>query len=65
MAAYYGWKSFEENEDRPEKPRRYGVTEMRGPRYSVLSQNVLQVPTSDTSVSSITITRFLQFLGIL
>uniref|UniRef100_A0A1J3JLA4 Phosphosulfolactate synthase n=1 Tax=Noccaea caerulescens TaxID=107243 RepID=A0A1J3JLA4_NOCCA len=42
MAANYRWKSFEENEDRPEKPRRYGVTEMRGPRYSVLSQNVLQ-----------------------
>ncbi|AEE84439.1 Protein HEAT-STRESS-ASSOCIATED 32 [Arabidopsis thaliana] len=42
MAAYYRWKSFEENEDRPEKPRRYGVTEMRGPHYSVLSQNLLQ-----------------------
>ncbi|KAJ4899825.1 Aldolase-type TIM barrel family protein [Raphanus sativus] len=42
MAGHYRWKSFEENEDRPEKPRRYGVTEMRGPRYSVLSQNVLQ-----------------------
>ncbi|KAI9121293.1 hypothetical protein K1719_008326 [Acacia pycnantha] len=38
----YRWKSFEENEDRPEKPRRYGVTEMRGPHYSLLNQNVLQ-----------------------
>ncbi|KAI4296524.1 hypothetical protein L6164_036474 [Bauhinia variegata] len=38
----YRWKSFEENEDRPQKPRRYGVTEMRGPHYHVLSQNVLQ-----------------------
>ncbi|GAV74990.1 LOW QUALITY PROTEIN: ComA domain-containing protein, partial [Cephalotus follicularis] len=42
MASYYGWKSFDEDEDRPEKPRRYGVTEMRGPHYNVLSQNVLQ-----------------------
>lgn len=49
MAAYYRWKSFEENEDRPEKPRRYGITEMRGPRYSVLSQNILQVPTVNYS----------------
>ena len=38
------WKSFEENEDRPDKPRRYGVTEMRGPHYTLLTQNVLQVP---------------------
>ncbi|KAM4101986.1 hypothetical protein ACB094_05G188300 [Castanea mollissima] len=36
------WKSFAENEDRPDKPRRYGVTEMRGPHYSLLTQNVLQ-----------------------
>ncbi|KAM1189615.1 hypothetical protein FF1_025504 [Malus domestica] len=42
MAAYR-WKYFEENEDRPEKPRSYGVTEMRGPHYSLLSQNVLQI----------------------
>ncbi|CAN6689998.1 unnamed protein product [Malus baccata var. baccata] len=41
MAAYR-WKHFEENEDRPEKPRSYGVTEMRGPHYSLLSENVLQ-----------------------
>uniref|UniRef100_A0A5B7BH65 Phosphosulfolactate synthase n=1 Tax=Davidia involucrata TaxID=16924 RepID=A0A5B7BH65_DAVIN len=41
MAAYR-WKSFFEDEDRPEKPRRYGVTEMRGPHYTLLSQNLLQ-----------------------
>lgn len=41
MAAYR-WKSFFEDEDRPEKPRRYGVTEIRGPNYSLFSQNVLQ-----------------------
>ncbi|KAK9265390.1 hypothetical protein L1049_003396 [Liquidambar formosana] len=38
----YRWKSFYEDEDRPEKPRRYGVTEMRGPNYTLLTQNVLQ-----------------------
>ncbi|XP_004309660.1 PREDICTED: uncharacterized protein LOC101297313 isoform 1 [Fragaria vesca subsp. vesca] len=38
----YRWKTFHENEDRPEKPRRYGVTEMRGPDHSLLSQNFLQ-----------------------
>ncbi|KAF7802769.1 protein HEAT-STRESS-ASSOCIATED 32 [Senna tora] len=38
----YRWKSFDENEDRPEKPRRYGVTEMRGPHYTLLNQNILQ-----------------------
>ncbi|CAB4275886.1 unnamed protein product [Prunus armeniaca] len=41
MAAYR-WKCFDENEDRPEKPRSYGVTEMRSPHYTLLSQNVLQ-----------------------
>lgn len=41
MAAYR-WKSFEEDEDRPEKPRRYGVTEIRGPHYSFFNQNLLQ-----------------------
>ncbi|KAJ8437883.1 hypothetical protein Cgig2_031399 [Carnegiea gigantea] len=41
MAAYR-WKSFFEDEDRPEKPRRYGVTEIRGPNYSLFSQNVLE-----------------------
>ncbi|CAL9206907.1 unnamed protein product [Musa hybrid cultivar] len=30
---YYGWKSFSEDEDRPEKPRRFGVTEIRGPDH--------------------------------
>ncbi|RVW14362.1 Protein heat stress associated 32 [Vitis vinifera] len=39
----YRWKSFHEDEDRPEKPRRFGVTEMRGPHYTLLTQNVLQV----------------------
>ncbi|KAJ7968390.1 protein HEAT-STRESS-ASSOCIATED 32 [Quillaja saponaria] len=41
MSAYL-WKTFYEDEDRPEKPRRYGVTEMRGPHYTLLSQNVIQ-----------------------
>ncbi|GKV19221.1 hypothetical protein SLEP1_g29509 [Rubroshorea leprosula] len=36
------WKTFDEDEDRPEKPRRYGVTEMRGPNHTLLSHNVLQ-----------------------
>lgn len=39
---YYGWKSFSEDEDRPEKPRRFGVTEMRSPQYSLLTRNSLQ-----------------------
>ncbi|KAI3957167.1 hypothetical protein MKW98_002794 [Papaver atlanticum] len=41
----YGWKSSfydEDEEDRPEKPRTYGVTEMRGPHYSFFTQNALQ-----------------------
>ncbi|CAO2823727.1 unnamed protein product [Amaranthus hypochondriacus] len=42
MASSLKWKSFFEEEDRPEKPRRYGVTEIRGPHYSHFSQNVLQ-----------------------
>jgi hypothetical protein len=42
-SVYFQWKSFEEDEDRPEKPRRFGVTEMRGPQYTILSQNMLQV----------------------
>ncbi|KAJ4831756.1 Protein HEAT-STRESS-ASSOCIATED 32 [Turnera subulata] len=43
-SVYYGWKMFEEDreEDRPEKPRRFGVTEMRGPQYNLLTQNLLQ-----------------------
>ncbi|KAL9234137.1 hypothetical protein vseg_009040 [Gypsophila vaccaria] len=41
MAAYM-WKSFSEEEDRPEKPRRYGVTEIRGPTYSLFSDHLLQ-----------------------
>lgn len=39
----FRWKNFDEEEDRPEKPRSCGVTEMRGPDYNLLSQNVLQV----------------------
>lgn len=42
MAGTLKWKSFLEEEDRPEKPRIYGVTEIRGPHYSLFSQSVLQ-----------------------
>lgn len=45
MAAYgyyYGWKSFSEDEDRPEKPRRFGLTEMRSPDYSLVGNHALQ-----------------------
>lgn len=42
MAASLQWKSFIEEEDRPEKPRTFGLTEIRGPQYSLFSQNVLQ-----------------------
>eukprot|EP00262_Sarcandra_glabra_P010505 TRINITY_DN25797_c0_g1_i1.p1 TRINITY_DN25797_c0_g1~~TRINITY_DN25797_c0_g1_i1.p1 ORF type:complete len:287 (+),score=50.88 TRINITY_DN25797_c0_g1_i1:132-992(+) len=38
----YLWKSFMEDEDRPEKPRRFGVTEMRSPNYTLLNRNVIQ-----------------------
>nr|GLL45727.1 protein HEAT-STRESS-ASSOCIATED 32 [Ipomoea trifida] len=41
MAAYR-WKSFFDDEDRPEKPRSYGVTEMRSPHYSFFSRPLLQ-----------------------
>ncbi|MCD9559922.1 Protein HEAT-STRESS-ASSOCIATED 32 [Datura stramonium] len=41
MAAYR-WKSFNDDGDRPEKPRRYGVTEMRGPHYSLFSRGLLE-----------------------
>nr|GMD86358.1 protein HEAT-STRESS-ASSOCIATED 32 [Ipomoea batatas] len=41
MAAYR-WKSFFDDEDRPEKPRSYGVTEMRSPHYSLFSRPLLQ-----------------------
>ncbi|XP_068644401.1 protein HEAT-STRESS-ASSOCIATED 32 [Aristolochia californica] len=40
--AVYQWKSFFEDEDRPEKPRRFGVTEMRGPHYTLMNKSVLQ-----------------------
>lgn len=55
----YRWKSFYEDEDRPEKPRRYGVTEMRGPHYTLLSQNILQVSLSSISLSVSSSTRML------
>ncbi|XP_008813774.1 protein HEAT-STRESS-ASSOCIATED 32 [Phoenix dactylifera] len=45
MAAYgyyYRWKSFSEDEDRPEKPRRFGLTEMRSPDYSLMGHHALQ-----------------------
>ncbi|KAK2383244.1 Protein HEAT-STRESS-ASSOCIATED 32 [Trifolium repens] len=38
----YRWKTFDVNEDRPSKPRRYGVTEMRSPHYTLFNHNVLQ-----------------------
>ncbi|KAI0507474.1 hypothetical protein KFK09_013599 [Dendrobium nobile] len=42
MAGYYVWKSFSEDEDRQEKPRRYGVTEIRSPEYSIMRHDALQ-----------------------
>ncbi|KAJ3708438.1 hypothetical protein LUZ61_012143 [Rhynchospora tenuis] len=39
---YYGWKRFTEDEDRPEKPRRYGLTEMRSPDYLFLRHGSFQ-----------------------
>ncbi|KAK1281062.1 hypothetical protein QJS04_geneDACA019812 [Acorus gramineus] len=38
----YRWKSFSEDEDRPEKPRRFGVTEMRGPPSRLALQDMLE-----------------------
>lgn len=40
---YFGWKRFTEDEDRPEKPRSYGLTEMRSPDYLFLRHGSLQV----------------------
>lgn len=40
---YIGWKRFTEDEDRPEKPRPYGLTEMRSPDYLFLRHGSLQV----------------------
>ncbi|KAJ3679405.1 hypothetical protein LUZ60_017416 [Juncus effusus] len=39
---YFKWKRFSEHEDRPEKPRLYGLTEMRGPDYCFLRRDSLQ-----------------------
>ncbi|KAH7569036.1 hypothetical protein JRO89_XS06G0091800 [Xanthoceras sorbifolium] len=36
MSLYYRWKHFDEDEDRPEKPRRFGVTEMRSPQRMIV-----------------------------
>ncbi|KAL2627179.1 hypothetical protein AAZV13_07G156900 [Glycine max] len=38
----FRWKCFEENEDRPAKPRCFGVTEIRRPHYTLFSHNLLQ-----------------------
>ncbi|KAL5162729.1 Protein HEAT-STRESS-ASSOCIATED 32 [Glycine soja] len=38
----FRWKCFEENEDRPAKPRCFGVTEIRSPHYTLFSHNLLQ-----------------------
>ncbi|GJW13364.1 protein heat-stress-associated 32 [Tanacetum coccineum] len=39
----YRWKSFAVDEDRPNKPRRFGVTEIRGPYHtSLFSNNMLK-----------------------
>ena len=35
----YGYGNEDEEDDRPEKPRRYGVTEMRSPFYSFRPAN--------------------------
>ncbi|XP_028241428.1 protein HEAT-STRESS-ASSOCIATED 32-like, partial [Glycine soja] len=40
--AAFRWKCFEENEDRPAKPRCFGVTEIRRPHYTLFSHNLLQ-----------------------
>ncbi|KAI9198681.1 hypothetical protein LWI28_020533 [Acer negundo] len=42
LSLYYQWKHFDEDEYRPEKPRKFGVTEMRSPQYNLLNQNLLQ-----------------------
>ncbi|KAK7400438.1 hypothetical protein VNO78_11646 [Psophocarpus tetragonolobus] len=36
------WKRFVENEDRPDKPRGFGVTEMRSPHDTLFTQNLLE-----------------------
>ncbi|KAI4374084.1 hypothetical protein MLD38_012122 [Melastoma candidum] len=41
MAAYM-WKSFSEEEDRPEKPRRFGVTEIRGLSDRAILQDIFE-----------------------
>lgn len=41
---YNSWKNFNDDDDndRSEKPRRFGMTEMRSPDFSLISQNTLQ-----------------------
>ena len=48
----YGYGNEDEEDDRPEKPRRYGVTEMRSPFYSFRPANqALQVRRRLTAAS--------------
>ena len=60
MAAYgyyYRWKSFSDDEDRPEKPRRFGLTEMRSPDYTLMGNHALQVNYPLLAVDLISIRR--------
>lgn len=41
--SYYRWKSFSEDEDRPEKPRQFGVTEIRGPDHCLVGSQAFEV----------------------
>ncbi|KAG6513478.1 hypothetical protein ZIOFF_023808 [Zingiber officinale] len=36
------WKSFSEDEDRPEKPRQFGVTEIRGPDHCLVGRQAFE-----------------------
>ncbi|XP_042375571.1 protein HEAT-STRESS-ASSOCIATED 32 [Zingiber officinale] len=40
--SYYRWKSFSEDEDRPEKPRQFGVTEIRGPDHCLVGRQAFE-----------------------
>ncbi|KAL5700225.1 Protein HEAT-STRESS-ASSOCIATED 32 [Ranunculus cassubicifolius] len=44
MSSIYEWKKsfIFEDEDRPEKPRSYGVTEMRGPHFTLQTHTAIQ-----------------------
>ncbi|KAJ0748870.1 hypothetical protein HanLR1_Chr05g0163371 [Helianthus annuus] len=57
--AVYRWKTFAEDEDRPDKPRRFGVTEIRGPNHtSLFSHTLLQVSISSFIFPSIKYNNF-------